>query len=135
MLVPQALFMPYSVDHIASAGITKFLLFDTSRYPASFCPCGVLRFVLDGMAAEVSFELPPTRFTIFLVGEPNAFPFVIRWRLPSVMRLIVASAGDEGESEFMVVQEREKREKDCRREGGETDEGRGTWDTEEKGVR
>jgi hypothetical protein len=62
------------------------------------------------MAAEVSFKRTPTRFTIFLVGEPNAFPFIVRWHLPSVTRLLVASAGDEGESEFMVVQERENRE-------------------------
>jgi hypothetical protein len=62
------------------------------------------------MAAEVSFEMPPTRFARFLVGEPKAFPFVIRWCLPLVTRLLVASAGDKGESDFMVVQAREERE-------------------------
>jgi hypothetical protein len=54
----HACFVSYSVDQVASAGIATFLLFATSRCPASFCPCGVLLFVLDGMAAEVSFELP-----------------------------------------------------------------------------
>jgi hypothetical protein len=75
------------------------------------------------MAAEVSFELPPATFAIFLVGEPKAFPFVIRRRLPSITRLIVALAGDEGGLEFMVVWDREKDGKCYGREGGETDEG------------
>jgi hypothetical protein len=52
--------------------------------------------VLDGTAAEVSFKLPPTRFASFLVGEPKAFPFIVRRRFPSVMRLLVASDGDKG---------------------------------------
>jgi hypothetical protein len=58
--------------------------------------------VIDGMASEVSFELPPTRFTSFLVGEPKAFPFVVRRHFPSVTRILVASAGGEGESEFVM---------------------------------
>jgi hypothetical protein len=63
MLVPHAHLVLYSVDRVASAGITKFLLFDTSCCPTIFCPCGALLFVLDGlvwygMAAEVSLELP-----------------------------------------------------------------------------
>jgi hypothetical protein len=124
MLVTHARLVSYSADHVASAGITTLLLLDTSRCPVSFCPCGVLRFVLDGMAAEVSFELITTRFIIFLVGEPKAFPFVIRRHLPSVTRLLVASTGDEGESKFMMVQERDRRDKKVTlREGGDTDEG------------
>jgi hypothetical protein len=47
------------------------------------------------------------------------------------MRLLVTSAGDEGGPEFMVVLEREKREKGYRREGGETDEG---WRTRKRNV-
>jgi hypothetical protein len=85
MCVPQAHLAPCSDDHFASAGIVNSLLSSNSRCPDSFCPCGVLRFVLDGMAAEVSFELPPARFARFLVGEPKAFPFVVRWCLLSVM--------------------------------------------------
>jgi hypothetical protein len=92
-----------------------------------------LRFVLDGVAAEVSFELPPIHFTIFLVGEPKAFHSIICWCLPSLTRLLVASNGDEGKSESMMVQERKKREKGYKREGGETDEGKRT--RKRKGVR
>jgi hypothetical protein len=66
--------------------------------------------MLDGMAVEVSFELPPARFAIVLVGEPKAFPFVVRRRLLSVMGLLGVLAGDEGDSEFMVVRGREKKE-------------------------
>jgi hypothetical protein len=62
------------------------------------------------MATEVSFELPPACFTSFLVREPNAFPFVVRRRLLSVMGLLGVLTGDEGESEFMVVWGREKKE-------------------------
>jgi hypothetical protein len=75
-----------------------------------------LRFALDGMADEVSFELPPARFARFLVWEPKAFlfdaPFVIHWRLPSVTRLLVALAGDEGVLEFMFVQEKKGDKRD-----------------------
>jgi hypothetical protein len=85
MFVPQARFAPCSDDHVALAGITKSVLASNIHWSSSFCPCGVLRFVLDSMAAEVSFKLPPARFARFLVGEPNAFPFVIRRRLPSAM--------------------------------------------------
>jgi hypothetical protein len=62
------------------------------------------------MAAEVSFELPPAHFTNFLVGEPKAFPFVVRWRLLSVTGLQGVLAGDEFDSEFMVVRGRERKE-------------------------
>jgi hypothetical protein len=108
MFVPQAHLAPYSVEHVTSAGIAKSLLSNTSRLLASFCHCGVLPFVLDGMAAKVSSELPPARFARFFVVEPRAFPFVVRRRLPSVTGLLEALAGDEGESEFMVVWGREK---------------------------
>jgi hypothetical protein len=110
MFVPQARLALCLDDHVASAGITKSLLASNSRCPARFCPCGVLRFVLDGMAAKVSFELPPARFASFLVREPKVFPFVVRRRLLSVMGLLGVLAGDEGESEFMVVWGREKKE-------------------------
>jgi hypothetical protein len=66
---------------------------------------------MDGMPAEVSFEPPPAHFASFLVGEPKAFPFVFWQRLPSVTRLLVASAEDKGESESMMVQERENEKK------------------------
>jgi hypothetical protein len=88
MFVPQAHLAPCPDDHVAFAGITKSLLGGNSHCPASFCPCGVLRFVLDGMAAEVSFELPPARFASFLVGEPKAFPFIVQRRLLSVTGLL-----------------------------------------------
>jgi hypothetical protein len=113
----SSVFSPCSVDHVASAGITKFVVSNSSRLPASFCTYGVLRLVLDDMGAEVSFELPPARFASFLVGEPKAFPFVIRWCLPLATGLLEGLAGDEGESEFMMVRGREKREKGYLREG------------------
>jgi hypothetical protein len=61
------------------------------------------------MAAEVSFELPPLRVSSFLVGEPKAFPFVVRRCLLSVTGLLGVLAGDEGELEFMVVWGRERK--------------------------
>jgi hypothetical protein len=87
MLVPQPQFVAYSVDHVASAGITKFLLLSTSRFPAMFCPCGFLRFVLGCMDLEgnaigqlfrwgtksLSFLLP----TAFAVGDEA--PSSIGW--------------------------------------------------------
>jgi hypothetical protein len=48
------------------------------------------------------------------------------------MRLLVASAGNEGESEFMVVHERKKREKNYRGEGGEMKKGRQTRRTRKR---
>jgi hypothetical protein len=81
-----------------------------------------LRFVLDGMAAEVSFELPPARFTIFLVGEPKAFPFVIRRCLLPVMGILGVLAGDEGNLVFMVVRGR-KRENATKERAGDTHKG------------
>jgi hypothetical protein len=103
MFVPQARFAPCSDGHVASAGITKSLLASNSHWSVSFCPYGVLRFVLDDMAAKVSSELPPACFASFLVGEPKAFPFVVRRRLPSVTGPLEVLAGDEGELEFVVV--------------------------------
>jgi hypothetical protein len=73
----------------------------------------------------------PQHFTSFLVGEPKAFPFVVRRRLPLVTGILEALAGDEGESEFMVVRGREKR--GYKREGWR--DGRRMADTEEKGAR
>jgi hypothetical protein len=77
MCVPQARFAPCLIYHVASAGIAKSLLSNSSRLPVSFFPCGILRLVLGGMSAEVSFELPPARFASFLVGEPKSIPFVV----------------------------------------------------------
>jgi hypothetical protein len=82
----QGSLTPCLDDHVASPGTTKSLLASSSHFLASFCPYGVLHFVLDGMAAEVSFELPPARFASFLVGELNAFPFIVRRRLLSEKR-------------------------------------------------
>jgi hypothetical protein len=96
---------------VAFAGITISVMFNTSRCPASFCFCGVLRFVLDGTTAEDHFEPPPACFASFLVGELNNFSFVFRRRLPLVTRLLVASAGDVFESESVTVQERKERKK------------------------
>jgi hypothetical protein len=62
------------------------------------------------MAAEVSFGLPPAQFASFLMGEPKAFTLFVRWHLLSVTGLLGVLAGDEGESEFMVVRDREKKE-------------------------
>jgi hypothetical protein len=87
--------------------------------------------VMDGMAAEVSFELPPTHLASFLVWEPKSFPFIVRRHLPSLIRHLIALVGEEGELEIMVDQEREKREKDYQREGRETDEG---WRTQKRKV-
>jgi hypothetical protein len=81
------------------------------------------------MATEVSFELPLARFTSFLVVEPKAFPFIFRWHLPSVVRLLVASAGDMVESGSMMVQKRKKRKRLPKR--GQRD-GRRIVVTEEK---
>jgi hypothetical protein len=69
-----------------------------------------LPFVLDGMAAEVSFELPPARFSSFLDGEPNAFPFVAWRRLLLAPGILGVLAGDECDLEFMVVRGRERKE-------------------------
>jgi hypothetical protein len=80
----------------------------------------------------MSFELPPAHFASFLVGEPKAFPFVVRRRLPSVTVLLGLLTGDEGGLEFMVVRGREKR-KGYQREGWR-DIQRMSY-TEEKGNR
>jgi hypothetical protein len=66
---------------------------------------------MDGMAAEVSIELPPAHFTSFFVREKKPFPFVIRRRLLSVTGLLGVLAGDEGGLEFMVVRGREKKKR------------------------
>jgi hypothetical protein len=110
MFVPQARLAPCLDDHVASEGITKSLLASSSRCPVIFFPCGVLRFVLDGMAAGVSFELPAVSFTIFLVGEPHAFPFVVRRSLLSVTGLLRFFLGMSViQSSWWFGAEREKR--------------------------
>jgi hypothetical protein len=62
----------------------------------------------------------------FWLGNLKPFLFVVRWCLPSVMSLLVSSAGDESELESVMVHEREKGEEGYQREAGNMDEGRRT---------
>jgi hypothetical protein len=75
MMVPHARLLPTWFDQATSVGTTIYLLFDSSRRPASLSLCGVVRFVLDGVVDEVSFGPPPTHFANFLSSDG-----VCHWR-------------------------------------------------------
>jgi hypothetical protein len=63
---------------------------------------------MDGAATKVSFGLPPTHVTSFLVGEPKNLPRVVRWHFSSVMASLISLAGVLVVSESTLVQNRNK---------------------------